>query len=357
MKDHDVTWLYGPLQTSSIQFFSSDTAPPASQLSRCNSFSSKKTILKKRSLSELMLQRSLSSSTLVKQATDALRAQQPATNLHVSSADGNEARSNLAKSNPEKIDLKMITGPPTPIPSVSTSGMQTPCTKRHIHFNNKVEQCIAINKSSGHEDYYSAIHDDSSDEDLLMMKPVHNSRTKRSHHSTPRNSFSGESKTIAMLPSTTLNYRGDTPDPILQEIKQNAVGRKAAPRYSPPIPQEIFKPTPQNTNNSVPSREGRTLTTPPTNFLLDEEDEEFDMEWQPSPLRREGIYVHKREEADYGSHDEQNDGLRQTPSGMFMPYDDDEGAFAAGGIIGRVFDTVNTAKDIAHVIWNVGWRK
>ncbi|KAJ4186645.1 hypothetical protein NW759_016934 [Fusarium solani] len=27
------------------------------------------------------------------------------------------------------------------------------------------------------------------------------------------------------------------------------------------------------------------------------------------------------------------------------------------GIFGRVIDTVNTARDIAHVIWNVGWRK
>lgn len=48
--------------------------------------------------------------------------------------------------------------------------------------------------------------------------------------------------------------------------------------------------------------------------------------------------------------------MRRTPSGMFMPYEEAEGA-PGDGIIGRVIDTVNTARDIAHVIWNVGWRK
>jgi hypothetical protein len=26
-------------------------------------------------------------------------------------------------------------------------------------------------------------------------------------------------------------------------------------------------------------------------------------------------------------------------------------------IFGHVIDTVNTARDIAHVIWNIGWKK
>jgi hypothetical protein len=44
---------------------------------------------------------------------------------------------------------------------------------------------------------------------------------------------------------------------------------------------------------------------------------------------------------------------------MLMPYEE-AGPAASGsseGIFGRVVDTVNTARDIAHVIWNVGWRK
>jgi len=49
--------------------------------------------------------------------------------------------------------------------------------------------------------------------------------------------------------------------------------------------------------------------------------------------------------------------MRRTESGMLMPYDEGEPAAANAGIVGRVIDTVNTARDIVHVIWNVGWRK
>jgi hypothetical protein len=42
---------------------------------------------------------------------------------------------------------------------------------------------------------------------------------------------------------------------------------------------------------------------------------------------------------------------------MFMPYEEDEDEGPNDGLLGRVVDTVNTAKDIAHVIWNVGWRR
>ncbi|RKK75504.1 hypothetical protein BFJ68_g17326 [Fusarium oxysporum] len=49
-------------------------------------------------------------------------------------------------------------------------------------------------------------------------------------------------------------------------------------------------------------------------------------------------------------------GMRMTPSGMLMPYGEEE-ILSADGILGRIIDTVNTARDIAHVIWTVGWRK
>jgi hypothetical protein len=64
------------LQTGNSRPFATDSSITTSDLSRSNSFVNKKPILKKRSLSEVMLQRSLSSSSLMKQAIDALRAQQ-----------------------------------------------------------------------------------------------------------------------------------------------------------------------------------------------------------------------------------------------------------------------------------------
>jgi hypothetical protein len=41
---------------------------------------------------------------------------------------------------------------------------------------------------------------------------------------------------------------------------------------------------------------------------------------------------------------------------MFMPYDEDEGP-PRNGIFGQALNAVNTFKDIAHVVWNVGWYK
>ena len=39
----------------------------------------------------------------------------------------------------------------------------------------------------------------------------------------------------------------------------------------------------------------------------------------------------------------------------FNSWDDDDPA--AAGLFGRAVDAVNTARDIAHVLWNVGWRR
>ena len=355
MKDHDVTWLYGPLQTGNVDAFNLNPSRPASRLSRSNSFTSRKPILKKRSLSEIMLQRSLSSSTLMKQATDALRAQQTRKRLHDQPMLGDRALPDFGTSSEPDTPLTRSTTNTSSTEhsaSISTSGLQTPCTKRHIHFNNKVEQCIAINKEiDDRPEFYKAVHDeddDSSEDDMLVMRPVKNpsSAKIRSAPSTPRNSFSGDSKTIAMLPSTTLNYRGDTPDPAEQKSKSKGNFWNKGTNLSPSPSQQTLRPSPS------------------TNFLLDDEDEDADIDWQPSAPTRRRDSLYPRSGIDLDSSDEDTDaehsGLRRTSSGMFMPYEDedeDEDDSGKPGLLGRVVDTVNTAKDIAHVIWNVGWHR
>ena len=350
MKDHDVTWLYGPLQTGSVNAFNLNPAPPTSRLSRSNSFASKKPILKKRSLSEIMLQRSLSSSTLMKQATDAVRAQQPRKRLQDQPMLGDRALSDFGTSSEPETPLTRSTTNTSSTEhsaSVSSSGVQTPCTKRHIHFNNKVEQCIAINKEvDDRSEYDKAVHDDedSSEDDMLVMRPVKNATKAKikSAPSTPRNSFSSDSKTIAMLPSTTLNYRGDTPDPAEQKSKQKENFWNRGSNLSPSPSQQTLRPSPS------------------TNFLLDDEDEDADINWQPSASsgRRDSLYPRHGIQLDASDEDvdAERNGLRRTPSGMFMPYEDEDDVGNAG-LLGRVVDTVNTAKDIAHVIWNVGWHR
>ncbi|KAL9581871.1 MAG: hypothetical protein Q9212_003632 [Teloschistes hypoglaucus] len=340
MKDYDVTWLYGPLQT---QTFKSLDLGLASGLSRNKSVAWKKPILKKRSPSELVLQRSLSSSTLLQQATAALRAQGHGQRRRRRSVIRELAASDsLTSSTSDTASTLSMEDSSSNFPSTSTSGEQTPCTKRHIHFNNKVEQCIAINDTDHRRCHHGkAVYDDwDSDEDVLMMKGVPSAR-KSSNPSTPRNSLGNEGKTIAMLPSTTLKYRGDTPEPVDQQGKQkDGISNKKSGIPRCPS-QETIKPS----NSS-------------SNFLLDDADDELDTAWQPSRGRRDSIFLHRSQmnstysdEAD----EEQRNGLRRTPSGMFMPYDDENNATATG-LLGRVINGVNTAKDIAHVIWNVGWR-
>lgn len=351
MKDHDVTWLYGPLQIGNVKAFNLNITPPASRLSRSNSFASKKPILKKRSLSEIMLQRSLSSSTLMKQATDALRAQQPRTRLHDRPMLGDRVLSDFGTSFEPETPLTRTTTTTSSTEhsaSISSSGVQTPCTKRHIHFNNKVEQCIAINKETDDRpEYYKTVQDDedSSDDDMLVMRPVKNATKAkiRSTPSTPRNSFSSDSKTIAMLPSTTLNYRGDTPDPAEQKSRQKENFWSGGSKLSPSPSQQTLRPSSSSTN-----------------FLLDDEDEDADINWQPAASngRSDGLYPRyglKLDPPDEDA-DAEHSGLRRTSSGMFMPYEDED-EIGNAGLLGKVVDTVNTAKDIAHVIWNVGWHR
>lgn len=80
--------------------------------------------------------------------------------------------------------------------------------------------------------------------------------------------------------------------------------------------------------------------------------------------RRDSLSVNKERYPDLHSsgsssslNGEPSSGMRRTPSGMFMPYEEEDEAPASEGLFGKVVDTVNTAKDIAHVIWNVGWRR
>lgn len=315
-------------------------------MSKNNSFLGKKPILKKRSASEVMLQKSLSASSLVQQAAAAIEAQQSM------NSRGGRNRSFLGRVSSDFINH----GTPSRstsrdhvhyLSSRSTSGLQTPNygEKKHIRFDDKVEQCIAVEvKESDFDDEDdSALRDsDSSDEGVVMMK--RSKHRKPISRSSSRSSFSGESKTIAKLPSTTLKYRTDSPD--VPDLPSHSIRLRSgwrAGRLSPSPSQETLRPV-----------------DPSKNFLLEEDDDENGISWDPSRA-----YSYRQDSATVitptvNDSDKDAGGLRRTPSGMFMPYDDDdvdEDGMVSGGILGKVVDTVNTARDIAHVIWNVGWRK
>ncbi|KAI2701238.1 hypothetical protein CBS147332_7840 [Penicillium roqueforti] len=325
LKDCDVTWLYGPLKSSVER--GTSPSPPPSYLETPTSYLDRKPILKKKTASEAILQRSLSQHTLLQHAGAILKAQE---------AENNWARPYFPRSNTDLDHLHHRTGSSTyslggTLTASSASGMTSPGERRHIHFNDEVVQCIAVEAKGYEDDWPATIGDESSSDDgVVFMRQISN-RSSLSNRSTPRNSFSGDGKTIAPLPSTTLKYRGDPPELHTQTILD---------RWSP-IPTRTLSPTP-----SVETLRPSRPSEPEANFLLDEcEDPSLDFT---------GNYPdHDRA---WFIEDTASDRTpRFTASGMIMPEGETE--TPSSSIYHRVVDTVNTARDIAHVIWNVGWRR
>lgn len=336
-----MTWLYGPLQTSH------QPSEPTSTLSKSNSFLNKKPILKKRSMSEVMLQKSISTSSLVKAAVASVKAQESMVKSGPRSRPvlGARAASDFVTS---AIPSKTVSRDTSDYySSHSTSGLHTPADgeKRHIRFDEKVEQCIAVDAKDvdddEEEDEGAAVKDDdddsSSDDGVVMMK---SERKRPMSRSNSRSSFSGESKTIAMLPSTTLKYRTDSPEVPPSHSVGHSFWRGS--RLSPSASQETLRPS-----------------NPSTNFLLDDDEDDEDISWEPSAAfsnRVDSLEQLDRQYARAERNTEDSANLRRTSSGMFMPFEGSEEEAANRGLFGTVIDGVNTARDIAHVIWNVGWR-
>ncbi|KAJ3516734.1 hypothetical protein NM208_g14803 [Fusarium decemcellulare] len=339
LKDCDVTWLYGPLQSGQTALHSTQTEPSSVSLSKTDSLVNlnKKPILKKRSMSEVMLQRSLSTASLLKQATAAVKAQETRGIL----------RPRLGRSTTDYLaypfSSRRLSGDSSSVaPSTESSGITSPNSERkHIHFNEQVEQCIAVEAKGDdeEEDVDTDRYGDDSDSDGgVMMKRMRSKKRPLSRRKTLKAS-SAEGKTIAMLPSTTLKYREDTPEP-----RETAMKHSRSPLMSPSSSQETLRPAKQS---------GK--------FFFGEEDDDDNLDdallspgWSSPPPEAVNGGLHRSISS--GSLCEEPAGMRRTPSGMFMPYEEGEAA-SADGIFGRVIDTVNTARDIAHVIWNVGWRK
>ncbi|KNG51203.1 hex2 protein [Stemphylium lycopersici] len=355
LKDVDVTWLYGPMQPASNRFCSQQNSEPASRLSKTNSFVNgvKKPILKKRSMSEAMLQKSLSSSSLVQQAAESVQAQQT-TGVTL---DLRRPRPIIGRVTPDfptssTLSRGLLWEGTDYFSSKSTSGLHTPDhgEKRHIRFDDKVEQCIAVECKDADDEEDDCNHnpwakyqenDSSSDEGVVMMK--RSRRKKPLSRTASTASISTDNKTIAKLPSTTLKYRTDSPD-VPDTQQSHALAHWKQRGLSPSPSSETLKP-------SNPSR----------NFLLAEDDEEGESYFDPGSAygatrpctpAASDAYSFRRSES---SASLESGGLRRTPSGMFMPFGDDEEEPLPPSLLGRVVDTVNTARDIGHVIWNAAW--
>lgn len=323
LKDCDVTWLYGPLQVGPRAL--TTVTPPPSRLSHSSSFIGfKKSNLKKKSASAVMLERSRSQQSLLQRAGEIIEAQQ--TSNPTGARPAFKRQTSAFELGPHSVAASSVAPTPTEQEPIFTgsrtpslqSDQTTPSEKKHVEFETVVTQVRAVDSDEDiHEEPEEIILESDEDDDGgLMMAPV-----RRSRSSTPRSSFSGDNKTIVPLPPTCL--RPDTPEPI--QPQQGLWNR--AHSLASSSSQETLRPS-----------------RPSHNFLLDDDAEVTDEPWQP-PAPYDATY-----EPEPGS------GLRRTESGMFMPYDEDEGP-PRNSIFGQALNAVNTFKDIAHVVWNVGWYK
>lgn len=302
-----------------------------------------------------MLQKSISSSSLLKQATAAVQAQQKDGAVRVTRPILHRAVTDYVTF---PFASRMSRENTSLLPSSATSGVISPSERKHIHFDEQVKQCIAVEVKGEEEEeeegeghaYWNNGDDSDSDDGAIMMKRTNSKKKPLRLRTKPKVNTNGESKTIAMLPSTTLKYRADTPEPKETAMKHSR-GPMRSPHLSPSASQETLRPSRQS---------GR--------FFVDDEDEDDedtdadgDEETSTTPVsspvdsfsaRKSGL----QRSASTNNLVTEPAGMRRTESGMFMPYEEGDGQ-GNEGIIGRVIDTVNTARDIAHVIWNVGWRR
>ena len=339
-----MTWLYGPLQTGA-SIHSNNSSNNSARMSKTNSFA-KKPILKKRSMSELMLQRSISASSLVKQAAAAVQAQQKGCLKKTGRRPG------LDRANTDFVTFPFssrgLSTDNSLFPTAVSSGLVSPSGERkHIHFNEQVAQCIAVEiKGDDDEDDIEPEinYNSDSDDGAIMMKRTKGKKLRPVLKKTKSHSHSGgESKTIAMLPSTTLKYREDTPEPTESAMK-HSTGVFRGTALSPSSSQETLRPA---------KKSGR--------FFVDSDDEEDEDDEEPtstwsSAKSAEGSLGGLRRSTSSASLSKEPAGMRRTESGMFMPYEQGENSNSEG-LLGWVIDTVNTARDIVHVIWNVGWKR
>ncbi|KAK5072488.1 protein phosphatase regulator [Lithohypha guttulata] len=332
MKDCDVTWLYGPLQIDKKSNWCQDHSPPPSRLSTCSSFLHTKPILKKKSASAALLETSLKEHNLLSRVGDIIRIQQssPVPRRKGLSRGGSDF------SLPSYRTTSVSNTPAESARHEATSrysfGTDTPSECKHVLFDETVRQVQAIESEDDEKDEpleQDIYESDEDDDGGLMMAPARS----RSNRSTPRNSFSDNNKTITPLPSTTLKYRKDTPEPP-DTLKSQAQFWVPGRGLQHSASQETLKPS-----------------NPSSNFLLDDDPELNDDPW---PIDQQG-----KDYSPYAQEDQDEPyGMRRTPSGMFMPYDENEEEAAMNNtLFGQAVYAVNTFRDIAHVVWNVGWNR
>jgi hypothetical protein len=185
------------------------------------------------------------------------------------------------------------------------------------------------------DDHYGFDHDL---DNRVIIKRVKTKKRPISRRKTLKPKPVAKGKTIAMLPSTTLKYREDTPKP-----RETAIKHSQRLLKSPPSSNGTLRSAKQSGGFFFGEEDnddslGNTLLSPRSG-------------WAP-PLNKNTNGGLTRSISSSSIYKEPA-GMQRTPSSIFMPYKEGKIQFR-DGIFSRVINMVNTARGIAHIIWNVG---
>lgn len=240
LKVYDTTWLYGPLPFSSKTANPPGTETPSVTPSTIDPNRNKKPILKKKNMPEFMLQSSPVCAPPLKQATATIPAQETCESLK-HGEDNVAYPLSLQRDNQDTSSLAASSGS-----SNTTSPSLSPSPElKHIHFNELVEQYIAIDimgDRAYEEDYDMYDYDSSSSDDGIMMKPIQSKKKRVAWYKKeswkPANV---DGKIVAKLPPSYLKYRAHTPEIAIDTANRVSLGDFFFALRPPPFKYRNFK--------------------------------------------------------------------------------------------------------------------
>ncbi|KAI5465210.1 hypothetical protein BGZ63DRAFT_462140 [Mariannaea sp. PMI_226] len=209
-KDYDITWLYGPLQQHVNQIDCTDAELSGiSSKSNLQVWVNNESILKR--TSETILQTPLSPSYLLNQTAPLIRSQK-------TDCQGFKRRTPNQAAASSHLSCNASSMLSSSISNVSPRGME----RKRIHFDDQVEQCIAVEGNGDVDDGSNCDPYSKSDSGdgfpMKRLRPQNRALPITKETMNDKKSFVSDRKTIAILPSTTLNHKGTAQEPS-EEMK------------------------------------------------------------------------------------------------------------------------------------------
>ena len=348
MKDHDVTWLYGPFQTDPQRLRERDKKRKDTGLADSNMPAPDKSLLKQKSQLAIMQQRSMLSAEIWKENSNASKLEQQSEErrplgLDTPNLQYHRFPSSLSSSTDDPpAGISLHSSEPNSVLASETDGPSSDVAERHVSFNEKVEQCISLDKGKTKLVYDSLpfrIEKIASNEIQMTEEPQRGDQVQ------------SKIRTIARLPPASLKQAEDD-----LGCFGETQAYQSSERLFPIFPLEKLQ-------------HAATLDQGPTHLELDDAD--TDLDWKgPLPSRqilatRSGSELSPKEDCPISWYDKDMHGeedcmrksalelVRVDEIALCREVDEEK---ESASLLGRVARKINIARDIAFVLW-AGGRK